>query len=320
MSTPPPPPRNPQSQTPACYRHPDRQATLRCTRCERPICIEDAIEAPVGYQCPVCAEGGQPVRRMADIATAPVTRVLVVTIGVLFVVSTLLPEVTNQFGLRPVLLAPGGPDLFAAVAGFYNPNPITSAAGEPWLIVTSGFLHANLMHVGFNGLLLWQLGHMLEPALGRGRFIALYAAGLAGGGLGVVALGWLATTLGLEGAGDTVMSTLGGNPFTPTIGASGAVFGLMGAAVVGLRQRGINPWKTSIGGLVLINLVLTFVVPGISVGGHVGGLIGGFVAGKLLFVDREKASRATVIVSIIAVAMVLISIALSAAIVSSLTF
>jgi membrane associated rhomboid family serine protease len=308
------------TDAPACYLHPGREATLRCSRCERPICLDDAIEAPVGYQCPQCAEGGSPVRRLADVATAaPITRGLVITIAALFVVTQVVPGVTENLGLRPVLLAPGGPELFDAIAGFYTASGLAQVVGEPWLLLTSAFLHANLMHVGFNGLLLWQLGHMLEPSLGRTRYIALYAAGLAGGGLGVVLLAWLATVTGLAGAGNTLINVLGGNPFTPTIGASGAVFGLMGAAMVGLRHRGIDPWRTSIGGLVLLNLVITFVVPGISVGGHVGGLLGGFLAGKLLFVERERAARAARTVLALAVGMLVLSIVLSGLIVGALS-
>jgi membrane associated rhomboid family serine protease len=135
------------------------------------------------------------------------------------------------------------------------------AAGEWWRLVTAGFLHGGLLHIGFNGYLLWMLGQMLEPALGRARFTALFAAGLFGGSAGALALSYTSAT----------------------IGASGAVFGLMGAAMVGMRVRGVNPMQTSIGSLVVLNLVLTFVLPGISIGGHVGGLLGGALAALPVF-------------------------------------
>lgn len=305
-----------EAERPACYLHPDRPALLRCSRCERPICADDAIEAPVGYQCPRCAGGGQPVQRMVDVAQrAPVTRAIVGVIAVLFLVSSAVPEAVSSFGLRPVLLAPQGVELLAAVLDGYAPTALARAVGEPWLLITSGFLHANLMHVGFNGLLLWQLGHLLEPLLGRGRFLSLYAAGLAGGSLGVLSVSLLSTVAGLSGI-EFVSQFLGGNPFQTTIGASGAVFGLMGAAMVVLRARGVNPWRTSIGTLVLLNLGLTFLFPNISVGGHIGGLVAGALAGKLLLVSRERASSRRNLVFASTAGMLVVAVALAGLIVS----
>jgi membrane associated rhomboid family serine protease len=302
---------DPGTQAPACYLHPGRQAIMRCSRCEQPICADDAIEAPVGYQCRECAKGAVPVRHLRDlIPDARVTRVLVGVIAVLFVASSASREVITTFGLRPVLLTPGGVELFDQLAAWFQPTALAEALGEPWLLVTSAFLHANLMHVAFNGLLLWQLGHMLEPTLGHVRFAALYVAGLAGGGLGVVLLSWVTTLAGAHGT-QFLGTVLGGNPFQLTIGASGAVFGLMGAAMVGLRNRGINPWRTSIGSLVVLNLVITFLIPNISVGGHLGGLLGGVLAGRLLFVDLDQASRATTVTVAAAVGMLVLAVVLA---------
>ncbi len=290
---------------------------LRCSRCEKAIPVTDAIEAPVGYQCKECAKGAVPARRLTDaIQGAPVTRALVITIAGLFIVTAAVPGVLQTFGLRPILVGPGGPEWLDAAVPWYSASPVAQVIGEPWLLITSAFLHANLMHVGFNGLLLWQLGHMLEPLLGRNRFIALYAAGLAGGGLGVVGLAWLGAFTGwVDGVFGTV---LGGNPFQITIGASGAVFGLMGAAMVGMRERGINPWRTGIGMLVLLNLGLTFFVPNISVGGHVGGLLGGWLAARYLFVPRDQAARATGIVVGLSVGMLVLAVVLGSLIVPAL--
>jgi membrane associated rhomboid family serine protease len=181
---------------------------------------------------------------------------------------------------------------------------VPAAAGvEPWRLVTSAFLHANLMHIAFNGLLLWRLGEMLEPVLGHLRFVALYLAGLAGGSLGVVGLAWLTafTPMAEIPLLGWVFAT---HPFGVTIGASGAVFGLMGAAMAGMRARGVDPWRTDVGGLVLLNLVITFLIPGISVGGHLGGLLGGFLAGKLLFVEASR-SRAAAVRTIVGALVVL---------------
>lgn len=246
-----------------------------CSRCERPVCADDMIEAPVGFQCPECAAGAVPARRLTDLATRPaVTQSLLVIIGVLFLASQ-VPDLNllNRFALRPVLVGDG----------------------EVWLLVTSAFLHANLMHVAFNGILLWRLGEMLEGVLGPWRFGALYLAGLAGGAVGVVVTAWLWTTpLASVPVLGAVLTT---HPGIPTVGASGAVFALMGAAMAGMRERGIDPWRTDIGGLVLLNLVITFVVPGISVGGHLGGLAAGAAVGRLLFVPRDQARARALMVA-----------------------
>jgi membrane associated rhomboid family serine protease len=125
-----------------------------------------------------------------------------------------------------------------------------------WRLVTNAFLHENLLHIGFNMYLLYLLGMMLEPAIGSVRFAVIYATALLTGSFGVV------------------FATAGGS-----IGASGAIFGLMGAAVVELRHRGVGVMESGIGGLIILNLVLSFSIAGISIGAHIGGLIGGFLAG-----------------------------------------
>ncbi|MEX2293592.1 MAG: rhomboid family intramembrane serine protease [Acidimicrobiales bacterium] len=141
-----------------------------------------------------------------------------------------------------------------------NGDVIGVGAGEWWRLITSGFLHANLIHIGFNMWVLYQLGRLLEPALGRFRFGLVYLVAMLCGGFGVLLV----------------------SPSGLTVGASGAVFGLMGAAVAVFRSRGINAFDTGLGGVIVLNLVFTFAIPGISIGGHVGGLIGGFIAGWML--------------------------------------
>jgi membrane associated rhomboid family serine protease len=140
-------------------------------------------------------------------------------------------------------------------------QPVGVAYGEWWRIVTGGFLHSGILHLGMNMLLLYLLGSQLEPLLGRVRFLALYVACLVAGSFGVLLV----------------------SPTSATVGASGAVFGLMGAAVIAQRRAGIDIWRNGIGGLVVINLLLTFAVPGISIGGHVGGLVAGVVVGAIVF-------------------------------------
>jgi membrane associated rhomboid family serine protease len=136
--------------------------------------------------------------------------------------------------------------------------------GEWYRLVSSGFLHYGIIHVGMNMFLLWQLGQLLEPALDRGRFALLYFAAMLGGSVGALAL----------------------SPNALTGGASGAVFGLMAAAAVGLQQRGVNPMKTGIGGTLVLNLLITFTIPGISIGGHVGGALMGAAVGYAMLEPR----------------------------------
>ena len=133
--------------------------------------------------------------------------------------------------------------------------------GEWYRIISSGFLHFGLIHVGMNMLLLWQLGQLLEPALGRARFTLLYFTAMVGGATGALLM----------------------NPNGLTGGASGAVFGLMAAAAVGFQQRGVNPMRTGIGATLMLNLLITFAIPGISIGGHLGGaLVGGVIGYAML--------------------------------------
>jgi membrane associated rhomboid family serine protease len=160
--------------------------------------------------------------------------------------------------------------------------------GEWYRIVTSGFLHFGLLHVGMNMLLLWQLGQLLEPALGQWRFSLLYFASMFGGAAGALLL----TPDGLTG------------------GASGAVFGLMAAAAVGLQQRGVNPMRTGIGGTLILNLLITFMIPGISIGGHLGGALTGAVVGYAMLEPRWTRSSpaiawiAPVVAMILSVALI----------------
>jgi membrane associated rhomboid family serine protease len=155
--------------------------------------------------------------------------------------------------------------------------------GEWYRIVTSGFLHFGLLHVGMNMLLLWQLGQLLEPALGQWRFSLLYFASMFGGAAGALLL----TPDGLTG------------------GASGAVFGLMAAAAVGLQQRGVNPMRTGIGGTLVLNLLITFMIPGISIGGHLGGALTGAAVGYAMLEPRWTRSSPAVAWIAPVVAMIL---------------
>src|SRR3712207_3923069 len=179
---------------------------------------------PVGMSCPECSRQKTEVHTLQNINAGgdSVTRVLIAMCVIAF-----------------LAVVSSGAQLFGRPAGrVYEEGalygPFVSELQEYWRLVTSGFLHAGFIHLGFNMYLLWSLGQMLEPVLGRVRFIALYFVSLLGGALGALLL----------------------NPDSPTVGASGAVFGLMAAAFLEQRARGIDPMQTGIGGLILLNLGL----------------------------------------------------------------
>jgi membrane associated rhomboid family serine protease len=274
-----------------CARHPGRAALTICARCERPVCADDLIEAPVGYQCVDCARSGPTVRRLTDRPALPLTQALVLTIVGVALLGTTGVVDARSFGLVPVLVG----------------------LGEWWRLITSAFLHGGLLHLAFNGILLWRLGESLEPTVGTPTFAGLAASGMAGGGLGVVGLAWLGAATSQDRI-PLLGWVLASGPLTITVGASGMVFGLMGALLAMLRRRGIDPWSTSVGStvgaLVLLNLVLTFAVPSISVGGHVGGLLGGLAAGALVSTgNRARRRDATVTLGLAAALLALAMLA-----------
>ncbi|HEY1118680.1 MAG TPA: rhomboid family intramembrane serine protease [Acidimicrobiales bacterium] len=246
-----------------CYRHGDRRAGVRCQRCERPICPACMNQASVGFHCPECVKGtGQKVytaRSMPSSAAAVVTTALVAMNVAIYLVSSAgsgLAEPSFAVQLDYALIG----------RGLSAEGLLGVGEGEWYRLITGGFLHGSLLHLGFNMYVLWILGKQLEPSLGRVGFAAVYFASMLAGSLGVMVL----------------------EPDALTVGASGAVFGLFGYAVVAQFVRGINPLQTGLGAVILINLAFTFLVPGISIGGHVGGLLGGLVAGFLHDVVRRK--------------------------------
>ncbi|MFN5601811.1 MAG: rhomboid family intramembrane serine protease [Acidimicrobiaceae bacterium] len=234
-----------------CVRHPQIATGRHCTRCDRPACNNCLTPAPVGSHCADCIRSARPparerVRRWNAVQHIFATRVLIAlnVFAFLWTLTSSGSVERNQF------------DLGLSLVFIQN--------GEWYRIVTSGFLHFGLLHIGMNMLLLWQLGQLLEPALGQAKFTLLYFAAMFGGAAGALAL----TPDGLTG------------------GASGAVFGLMAAAAVGLQQRGVNPMRTGIGTTLILNLLITFAIPGISIGGHVGGALTGAVVGYAMLEPR----------------------------------
>jgi membrane associated rhomboid family serine protease len=262
-----------------CYRHPNRETGVHCSNCGRPICPDCMTPTPVGMRCPECASQRTKVRTLRSTTNEPVVTYVLIAINVILFLAE------GRFGVGS---QSGGSTLYDKFALF---GPLV-ANGDWWRIVTSGFLHAGLLHIFFNMYLLYLLGQMLEPAIGSVRFGLIYAVSLLAGSLGALVV----------------------SPNAVTVGASGAVFGLMGAAAVELRARGINPFETNIGGLIVFNLIFSFVFSGISIGGHIGGLIGGALAGFVfLEADRRRIPSQLAIALSVALAAVVAALAISVA-------
>jgi membrane associated rhomboid family serine protease len=228
---------------------------------------------PVGMRCPECAGERTKVRRMRDMAVRPRVTYALIAINI----AVFLTE-QGQLTLF-------GTSIHGTVIneGFLDRAHI-AVEHQYWRLVTAGFLHENILHIAFNMYLLYLLGLMLEPAIGSLRFAAIYFTSLLAGSFGAL----LAT-----GA--------------PSLGASGAVFGLMGAAVVELRARRISIMESGIGGLILINLILSFTLANISVGGHIGGLIGGALAALAIRAADERRMRPLGLIACVLLAAVAVA-------------
>lgn len=252
MNLPPPP-------LPHCTRHPDRVTGRSCTRCGRPACADCLVQADVGSKCVDCVRRDRPAAR-TRLNYWKAGQTLLVT-KTIIAINALVFVFTNVGGVN---LGGGGHLSDNAIRlGLYKGFLYN---GEWYRMVTSGFLHFGLFHIGMNMFLLYQLGTLLERELGRTTFTLAYFAALIAGSTGAL----IASPWALSG------------------GASGAVFGLMGLATVGMRQRGVNPFQTGLGVTLLINLLITITIPGISVGGHIGGLIGGGLCGVVLIPPRGR--------------------------------
>ena len=212
---------------------------------------------PVGMRCPECARQRTRVRNPVGAAgrsEAPVT-FAVIAICVIAFLAELVSGGASGLDGGGKLIREGG-----LIAG-------AVADGEWYRIFTSAFLHAGLIHLGLNMFVLYILGTLLEPAIGSLRFAAIYLASILAGSLGVLVI----------------------NPNDLSVGASGGIFGLMAAAFLIARDRGLDELASQIGFFVVLNLVFTFTIPNISIGAHVGGLIGGVIASLVVIaVDRRR--------------------------------
>jgi len=235
-----------QTQTMVCYRHPRNETAITCSTCGRPICTECMVFAPVGIKCPECAglpSGTQKAASRARSLAVPGTDFIVTKVLLALNVLVFLAQIVQSGSLTN----PYG-ELFQKGA-LYGPFV---AQGDWWRLVTCAFLHGSVLHIFFNMLMLWWFGRPLELLLGRGRFLAVYFISILAGSAGALII----------------------SPEVPTIGASGAVFGILGAGLV-LERSNINVFGGSALIIVVLNLALSFTLNNVSIGGHVGGLVGG---------------------------------------------
>jgi membrane associated rhomboid family serine protease len=234
----------------ACYRHPDRETGVSCSNCGRPICPSCMTQTPVGVRCPESSGRTRMKRPGFLMGREPHLTYL------LMAVNLALLLVTNPSPFQGGLSGGSVNHLGAQLALTRN----GVASGEYYRLVSSAFIHFGAIHIAFNMYALYLLGGALERYAGTLRFGAIYLLSVLTGSLGALIM----------------------TPDGLTAGASGAIFGLMGAMLVLERQRGVTLLGGSIGGLLVVNLIFTFGVPGISIGGHIGGLTGGVLAGLVL--------------------------------------
>jgi membrane associated rhomboid family serine protease len=256
-----------------CYRHPDRETGLSCSECGRPICYECMTPAPVGIRCPEHSGKPQGIRKVTTPAQRAVTgvgsrRANVVTLSLILInVAVYAAELAaggTVNGTNNWIFEHGA--LFASGIFSFGQAPMGLAHGEWWRMLSAAFLHYGPFHLLINMYSLYFAGTLLEQVIGRWRFLLLYiGSGIAGS------------------AGAIVLS-----PGSVTVGASGAIFGILGGLFV-LERRGNIATGGQVAGLIVLNLIFTFALSNISVGGHVGGLIAGMVLMWLLLQFRQSA-------------------------------
>ncbi len=257
-----------------CYRHPDREAYVRCQRCERLICPDCQVEASVGFLCVEDAGGSQRQNNVRALRFAPgrpgITQLLIAINVALYALQIL----TN-----------------GTLTSYLYYVPIATLI-EPWRMITAGFIHSDslfsdpssVLHILLNMYSLWIFGQVLEPMLGRARFLALYLISIFGGSVAVL---WF------------------GNVMGGVVGASGGIFGLMGAYFVVLRSLGVN--SNSMVGVIGINLVFTFLNPGISWQAHVGGLVIGALVTYVYSQTRNVSQQKVQTIALIAISVALVA-------------
>lgn len=258
----------PQASTPHCFRHPNRETWLRCTRCDRPICPDCMRPAAVGFQCPECVASGRATTRTPTarfggkvVTGGPVvTYALIAANAIMFIITA--------------VTSPLGPGNNRASDTFFrlvlSPSKV-AVHGEYWRMIGSAFLHNGWLHLIVNMFALWVVGPSLESIFGRWRFLTVYFVAAFGGSVAVY---------------------LFDNEINSTAGASGAIFGLFGATVIVFRKMRMD--SRAILGVIAVNLVITFTIPNISWLGHLGGLVLGVVtAAAIIYAPEGRYRSAT---------------------------
>jgi membrane associated rhomboid family serine protease len=251
-----------------CYRHPKRETGVACSSCGRPICPDCMTPTSVGMRCPECARERTPVRNARTIrprgAGVAGSRYSMTQLLIAINVIMLVAEVATGTSLAGASY----PNYGTIYQHFALDGPNISVSHQYYRLLTSGFLHDGLLHILFNMWFLYIVGPALEQAVGRWNFGAIYLATLFAGSFGALLF----------------------EPGAYTVGASGALFGLLGALIVVARYRGISIWQSGLGATLLINIVFSLSIAGISIGGHLGGLAGGLICGWLYMelVDRRR--------------------------------
>jgi membrane associated rhomboid family serine protease len=235
-----------------CYRHPDRETGVACSSCGRSICPECMTPTPVGMRCPACSRERTRVKTVRSLPSTPSVTMTLVAINVIVFVAEFVtggPLFNTGTGSGGVVLRNGwldGPDIV-----YHH---------QYWRLISAGFLHDGFLHILFNMVFLWIMGPQLEPAIGRFNFAVVYFVSLLAGSFGALLF----------------------QPNVPTLGASGALFGVLGALMVVAYDRGISIWRSGLGPILVINLLFSVAVTNISIGGHLGGFVGGAVTGWLI--------------------------------------
>lgn len=235
-----------------CYRHPDREAYVSCQRCERLICPACQVESAVGFLCPDDA-GGTPKQLGRQRSRLRMGERPQLTVEIMIITAA----------VWLLQLSPIGQTLEIYFA--YTPLATTIA---PWQMLTAAFLHGSWLHLLFNMYTLYIFGQVLEPMLGRARFLALYLIAAFGGSVAVL---------------------LFSDPASTVVGASGAIYGLMGAYFVLLRAIGERSGQLT--GLIAINLIFSFISPGISWQAHIGGLLVGAAVAAIYSATRKPEQK-----------------------------
>jgi membrane associated rhomboid family serine protease len=249
-----------------CYRHPDRVTGASCTRCGRPICPDCMVQAAVGHHCPTCVRDGQSVVRQPRWRPTGSGRVT--------------PVVSVLIALNVVaFLLTGGGTSIQRFSEWGN----RVAAGQYYRLITAAFLHASVLHIVFNMAALLIFGPAVEAAIGRVRFASMYLLAALGG---------------------SVCSYLFGSPFVQAVGASGAIFGVLGAYFAIARARRAETSGIAI--LIVINLVISFADPVIDWRAHVGGLVTGLVLGGVFAFAERRPLATRVFVEVLSCAAVLV--------------